>query len=220
MYNLTNGQFAATFIHIPKTGGTAVTDIIKKNFQTKKINVFSGNDMRHVPIKFIRDRIVGEPFCFVRHPLKWYESVYKMIDDYADGGNVTDFKSRRNIGFNPIGIAAYFYAPTFSEWIENILKFAPDYYVEVIRYFMGNDYDEIKVVGHTETLLDDLERILQRQGLGIGKITVDRRIGGRQHKNHIIEWGEGQEDYIMEVNQDLQRSEHFKHYFETINTNL
>src|SRR5262249_20799616 len=84
----------AVFLHIPKTGGSWVEQALRACGQVHRFLPHRHADMTRVmhykkfqkfrPRFWIRDRRIGMPespmlgatyrFCFVRNPLKWYES--------------------------------------------------------------------------------------------------------------------------------------------------
>lgn len=209
------------FIHIPKTGGTTITHTIRKYFDCEPLNMINGHSMSHVYRKYLTDKIGKTPtFAIVRNPITWYESVYKMIISYSADHTNTDFKDTRRRGFNPIGHATFMYAPTFEGFINNMLKQAPDYCLEVHQNYMGNKLDRIDHIGHTENLFSDFYDICLRTGLfPISPPTVTREQilsekshGGRKHLNNRIVWGAGQQERIIDANIKLFDSPHFKQY--------
>jgi hypothetical protein len=221
--NKSNGErIEASFIHIPKTGGTTITHLLRGLAQsnagvtTEPLNMLNGHSMSHIYKKYISDRIKGtHHFCIVRNPITWYESVYKMIISYSKDHTDLDFKHTRVRGFNPIGHATFMYAPTFEKFIDNMLRQAPDYYFEVCQHYMGKNLDEIPYVGYTETLFKDVYVMLEDMGFEFSREQIINAPshGGRQHLNDRIKWRAGQKAKILEANKMLAKSHHFEHYF-------
>lgn len=84
----------AVFLHIPKTGGNLVTSVLRESGLVRAQLGHKHADMSRLlvpadgrvskPVLFLEMRRImtalrPKPFlfCFVRHPLKWYESWFK-----------------------------------------------------------------------------------------------------------------------------------------------
>lgn len=87
----------AVFLHIPKTGGSFITKVLKELGLVSVKRGHKHTDIAHLHLPIGTDIIrrlryrVGYMaglysdtpfmFCFVRHPLKWYESWYRFMSD-------------------------------------------------------------------------------------------------------------------------------------------
>lgn len=162
MIKIIQGDKEADFIHIPKTGGSAVTQWLKHHFKTRPLNEINSRSMSHIFPKYILG-LSENTFGFTRDCISWHQSLYKMIIDYSDNHQKTDFKGTRGRMFNPVGIATFFYAPSFNGFIQNILDHAPDYYTEVMNWYVPYC---VKVGEHSK-LERDLKSILKEFGFDV-----------------------------------------------------
>lgn len=148
------------FLHVPKTGGNWVSDVL----QSQDL-VFAHLGGKHAGLRQLEpfERLLQTPrrydrtnrplftFCFVRHPLRWYESWYRMNlglgwpqwDSDDDAWNPS-------VDLNNLG------APTFNGFIENVLGTHPGFLSKMYGYYAeGAHY-----IGRQERMSLDLIEIL------------------------------------------------------------
>jgi len=165
----------AVFLHIPKTGGTWVTEVLKEcglvNGGLSHMHVNMERLM--VPFKTRNGKMVGplglwriartlkpKPFifCFVRHPLKWYESWFKYMSqpsrNWCAWGDEKDlFRWHPNAVLNGCG------APEFNQFVRNVVAKRPGYVSELYASYAQPQVD---FVGKQENLRADLVAVLKR----------------------------------------------------------
>lgn len=138
----------STFYHLPRTGGTWVTEVllsgaVKGNIATvrsfkREVDAFINN--KHVPPATLKPKNFS--FAFVRHPLDWYKSVWKFRTKHDGTWKVKRYcELTTKCGRN-----------NFPEFIDALIKNYPDgYYNKVVDKFSPVDF-----MGRQETLVDDL----------------------------------------------------------------
>jgi len=150
----------SAFLHIPRTGGTWVREVLASaNLVEASIvsqvpeESTEGNvrSWHNVPLtnKEFTDR--QHVFCFVRHPLTWYQSYwsYKM---YRQSW-VTDAESRNKIDMCK--------AKSFQEFIDNVISTFSYGYVSHMFYFYTS---QATIIGKLENLQSDLVKALTVAG--------------------------------------------------------
>lgn len=163
----------AVFLHIPKTGGKWVIaalkeiDLIKFNFSHNHSDMErTVNFHTHFPWHFIRQTIKhgyylpkvrkAFKFCFVRHPLKYYESYYKFAMQL--GWPATMGKMPGKNDWHP-NSPLYMEKPkNFNEFIRKIIKKHPGYVTELYSSYTSPNID---FIGKTENLVEDLIKVLK-----------------------------------------------------------
>lgn len=197
MVRIKQHKVRAVFIHIPKTGGTTVSGCIRQLFESEAANLVNGKQAVHLPIKFIDTQ--GAPtFAFVRDPVKWYESCWKMLCD------MVDFKKFRARGWAPMGMAGFMFDKDFNKFIRNVLEHAPDYYIEVLKWYLGENFDKVDYIGRTETLNKDLNVALTLLGFQYdeNKVLYAKTQGNRSKQ---FSWDESLKSEIIDANKEFNK---------------
>lgn len=154
---LTNGGL---FLHIPKTAGNWIAEVLELN--TLVFCYLGGKHASYKQLTTLQDLLLTPTryqkfnkelfkFSFVRHPLRWYESWFKM-NSVMDWPKWDDDKDVWNPSVKLNGLGA----PTFERFLENVIKKQPQ--------FVSNMYEQytsdIDFVGKQETMVGDLKQIL------------------------------------------------------------
>lgn len=164
----------AVFVHIPKTGGMWVTDVLTKCGLVKYRFSQKHADMerilhcgRHYPLWHLkkclrrgplwhRDIVAGFKFCFVRHPLRWYESFWR----YMCGRGWNEWAHRTRSGkrlWHPNAMLDGLGSDDFNEFIRGVAARRPGYVTEYLGWYTTPEMD---FIGKQESLVDDLIRVL------------------------------------------------------------
>jgi len=181
----------AVFVHIPKTGGTTVSKYLFDQFG-KKIMRVNGKKVGHIPVGFIEKDLFR--FAFIRDPHKWWESVYKML-----------LSTKRDMfyyaGFQPLSIVHPLICNDFNKFIERIIEHLPGFYCQLLKMYIGHQYDGLEFVGRTERLEDDLCKVLDKLKV---KYDKDKLYAMPKHGNRKmgIEWKPKLKEKIKSLEKD------------------
>lgn len=167
----------ALFIHIPKTGGNWVSDVLEEE----------GLVLAHVSGKHASDQLAdfesffrqpyaySKPnralykFCFVRHPLRWYESWFRMQQaqgwpmrgDASGPGGLLPF-------WNPTAELDRLGGDDFNVFVGNVLRQQPGFVTAMYRRYARG----VHFVGRQETLVDDLISVLRKLGVSFNEARI------------------------------------------------
>ncbi len=105
-------------------------------------------------------------FCFVRHPLSWYESWWK----YMSGLGWNDWGEENDpVNWHPNSILNGLGSDDFNQFVSNVINKRPGYVSELYFAFTKPG---INFIGKTENLSEDLMKVLDIQNLGYDKQAI------------------------------------------------
>lgn len=149
----------AIFLHIPKTGGTFVTNYFKEtNMDHGVEDLAESAHINGLKLKELRPNTEDLAFCFVRHPLTWYRSYWQMkqVEVPARGGGWID--SLVDLPFH--------------DYLTEILKQTPGY----LTRFFGGYTERCRIIGKQENLREDLDNILRFLRIPYRREYIYRRV--------------------------------------------
>ena len=174
----------AVFLHIPKTGGSWVAHVLEdcglivraiagvhKHIDLNRLIYYDKFYSEEGSIWSPRKRKMNawisqvvDPkfvFCFVRHPLSWYESWWKFMSqpskNWREFGSETDrAKWHPNSALNGLGDA------DFNTFVRNVITKRPGYVTELYGWYAR---PRVAFVGKQENLCEDLIRVLKQLDL-------------------------------------------------------
>lgn len=125
------------FFHIPRTGGNWVMESLKHACpKYKKLEVYQGEqvlfDGIHTPPTKM-DTEGYKTFTFVRHPLTWYQSIYKFYSQDTNWIIEEDHPLRASFSYD------------FGRFIDKMLEIAPGYYSDIVK-----EFEQVDFVGRLE----------------------------------------------------------------------
>ena len=185
------------FLHIPKTAGSWVTRVLEDNglvakrvsrkHATYDLNLFgerTGSDKQllryglRVGAARVKSllRIPGEGpdsparfrFCFVRHPLSWYESWWR----YMQGQNWNHWGRQNSSRYwDPDSLLNGLGSDDFNTFVANVVRARPGYVSEL---FYAYTKPGISFIGKTETLCEDMLTVLNHLGFSVDSTALTR----------------------------------------------
>ncbi|GAB4384445.1 MAG: hypothetical protein Kow0022_07050 [Phycisphaerales bacterium] len=188
----------AVFVHVPKTGGTWVTEVLRAQGCVRCRIAHKHADLehlreawRHYPTQLAKRTLQigpgvgarvrrGTKFCFVRHPVRWYESYFRFMKSlgWRRFGGLSISSWHPNAELFDLG------DDNFDTFMRRVLDRVPGYLTQMYDQFVGpgrleaeadgllvsQDDDparSCRLVGRQERLVDDLLAILDRLGVPV-----------------------------------------------------
>jgi hypothetical protein len=141
------------FIHVPKAGGTWVTRVLGvMGLITERYPLSAHCSLRDVVSRYKEDEGL-KSFCFVRHPLGWYQSFWAF---------------RQSRGWDPTNALDGCRASTFEGFIENVLEQQPGYLSGRLQELTQG----VTYVGRFEAIRESLIEILSNLGESFSSAAV------------------------------------------------
>ena len=182
------------FLHIPKTGGTWVESVLRESglvaekyghehadfdrnlFQSV---IYAQDHLKAAAAIVRRKLLAGDGdksaeegvfrFCFVRHPLSWYESWWKFMcgQGWHDWG-----KTNSRAHWHPNSTLNGLGSEDFNTFVRNVMRARPGYVSELM---MAYTKPGISAIGRTENLRQDLACVLDRLGLDYDPVMLAKK---------------------------------------------
>jgi len=156
--------------HIPRTGGTWIEEALQ--LVDVRFDRWLSKQPSYLPKKhsllnhYRRESLVTVKYvaAFVRHPIRYYESVWKWLNSSSEG-DLRTICTRWN--WHPHYSAAKLFHPDFDEWIQKMLVREPLWYTRLIEQYVGPEGGEFcDFIGRTEELADDFCLMMRTFGHG------------------------------------------------------
>ncbi|HEV3272610.1 MAG TPA: sulfotransferase family 2 domain-containing protein [Candidatus Methylacidiphilales bacterium] len=187
-YLLRNGS---VFLHIPKTGGTWIKHVLREldlidaplGHQHSDWDRSFWHDKLHDDFKVARylfRRAVrsrrAQPrirpdcfkFCFIREPLRWYESYWRFMEN-LDWNWKSWGDERDPYKWHPCSMINGLGSPDFNTFIHNVNKKRPGFVTEMYGWYVRPG---IGFVGKQESLRHDLIRVFSLMKLDVDLNTI------------------------------------------------
>ncbi len=212
----------SVFLHIPKTGGNWVSKVLS---ELKLVDTRIGQN-KHVdqsrllvplgkggvrwlgPISKwkLRSRLEPRPFifCFVRHPLSWYESWFHYMSqpthkwrNYGEEDSLFDWHACSVL--NGCG------SNDFNEFVSNAMNKCPGF---VSHLYQSYTLPKIDFVGKQETLREDLITLFKIRGFEFDETLVrnSKRAGVSRKRTESLEWDPALREKLVRLEAPALRS--------------
>lgn len=186
-------SIGVSFLHVPKTGGSWVARVLENEglilwwFDEKHAD---RKRLMKIESRYWQKKLPS--FCFVRHPLAWYESWYRYQCQPQFDWLKWSYKPHHPCAVLD-GLGDY----DFNRFIANVIKRAPGFVSRMYRSFT----DGTTFVGRQEHLADDLSAaLLKTSGYKLKKPVMLQRVN--ESVKRQIEWNPVLRDRIIELEQD------------------
>jgi len=205
----TDGLRTAVFVHIPKTGGQFIEQVVRRLTGAGEVSYPASADKmeaRH-PLPSALTNRYDFSFSFVRHPLTWYASLWRYNMAWASRKRRSAWKAWGDGWWHPWGILRDCEDHRFDRWVAKVLDNHPAYYTRVCEWYIGPyGWQGLDYVGRTETLTVDLTAILaERLGYDPKHVIAAMReaSGANRTKWPQPKWPNTLRDRVLSVESDV-----------------
>ena len=167
------------FLHIPKTGGNWVTKVLEKNHAVAGRIGHKHDSLERILTNmngggwegwsYALKKMTGayprsKPymFCFVRHPLSWYESYFKYMSQPSRNWCPWYDEHAMTAWQHPCAMLNGLGASDFNQFIRNVIEKRPGYVSELFGWYTRPQVD---FVGKQENLKEDVIHVFRELGL-------------------------------------------------------
>lgn len=202
----------ATFLHIPKTGGSWVEkvledcDLIKAKFSHKHADMERVlNYPRHYTGNYIRQCLYFKKdiyeeirdsykFCFVRNPFQWYESYWRYCLKLEwrlpkiQNKTYPLYWHKRSVSLHPTElIIRNCKDQDFNKFMEKVVQSFPGFLTKLYGLYASH---EIDFIGKQETLTDDLISILKKTKVDFDENKIRRvnKVNESKINGNTLSW--------------------------------
>jgi len=167
-------QGNALLLEIPKTGGTFVRNVLTAlDIKTREVTNTAAHKHalpRHIP--GLHTYTVR--FCFVRHPLEWYRSVWRFDVNYPrkPDNHARNLAAWQKYPWHPHTPLTRHITDSFADTVRAWIKHEPAYCTRLFEQYVGMGHNDC-FVGTAEQLAEHLGDVLRRLGFDASQERID-----------------------------------------------
>lgn len=201
------------FLHVPKTGGTWAYEVLRRlrlirrpvgknqggHSDFTRALLYPRNKPRwrewsnpanlslHNLLAPGRHAKLPFTFCFVRHPVSWYESAWRFLPTIPQAKRATWINAEKRLKriMHPFGIACRCLHSDFNHFVHNILQAFPGYVTWIYTLFAP---PEVSFVGKQESLTNDLIAVLRDRGFQFDQELVRTHPRANESQSFPVKW--------------------------------
>ena len=161
------------FLHIPRTGGSWVDAAMNKAkipvekwtrvgpwYRPRKHTI-----LLHYQLNLLEK--IHYVFCFVRHPVSYYVSLWRFYARIAPWNGERLKKYKEELPPRATDEAVLRWKPDFNQWLDEVLEEEPGWVTRWYEQFIGPKRGEFcHYIGRQETLEDDFSEVMDIIGYG------------------------------------------------------
>lgn len=160
------------FSYIPRTGGTWLRKVVLEGLKIPhrfwRHGLLPDYSMAHTLLySHFKDsgwHKVDFAFSFVRHPITYYESTWRILHNEEWRERTISYK------WHPHKSAGKRWVPDFNEWVSAMIEEEPAWFTRLVDLYVGPEGEEfVDYVGRIENLYRDTARMLIRSGTITGR---------------------------------------------------
>jgi hypothetical protein len=178
----------SVFLHIPKTGGTWVTEALSEAGLVRRHITKKHADIDRLLFHWQRKGKEYTPpfiFCFVRHPLSWYESYFKFVSQPEVSWKAWGSSASGSAGWHPNHMLHECRSDDFNEFVRKVVRIRPGYVTEMYGWYTK---PPVTYIGKQETLREDLIEVLKSRGLAFDADRLRKRMTSNVSDNPSPHW--------------------------------
>lgn len=180
------------FLHVPKTAGNWVVEILKAHNLYEKDFKHKHSDASRLQI--IHEKVFKQSpfiFCFVRHPVTWFESWYR----YQRKRKFKKWAHNGNMFYHPCSNIDDCQDEDFNKFASNVIDKSPGFISNM--YYQFTRHSEF--VGKQENLIKDTLKIFNFMKININYNYILSQQKINVSKKYSIEWDKKVKEELQKI---------------------
>jgi hypothetical protein len=195
-------QSDTAFFELPKTGTRFVRAALDKcNIEYKELkelsyfSVKNNEDKIRLHSPWWAHKYISNKCCIIRHPISWYESLWKFYTLNTDIFESEDFTL--------VFYDTFPFDKNFNVFIDRCIEEFPCMYTRIAEQFFGPNFFIMNKILKTEKLNTDLFAILRDLGYPAEMINPILHMERVNQSNVELSWKDNQKEKILYLEQEI-----------------